>query len=1074
MDAHPAAEGRLGPAPHARLEVQPRHLVLVLVGHELVEVADRRAGDRRLRAGAQGRALAAEDVEHRVQVARRRGDVLVADEAGQAHREQPAGFGVQLPAALEELQVGAPVPSEGGGLALGDGRLGGRRRAKPVLEPARIVAPEPAVAEGRQVLLHRGAVQGDGALDGPRRERQEAGLPGHAERQDVGGQVVAEERLGEAPRLHLDGPLRMAGPGDGPHHVVQARVEVHVADHLPAGEERGVHHRGGAVRPAASQVGPVGRRHGVEGQVEIGAAQAHLVDARGAGPLGEHQGRQDRAPLLRGAGLIVGEDLLAVEQRRPGEQRADGEDAGPSHAGDDHLEGAVDGGKGRLRDLRRVDRGRRRPPPPAALHLDGDEGRTVAAQAEQVLVAARLVHLGLRAKLGVHLVQRHAVGERAAVAAVLADLLVDEHEAGGGLGQAPLLPAAPLVGALAVVEEDGRPRGRLQVAQDLRDRVASVDRGNRRQVGAPVVGRVAGHDGDLLHPLQRQQARQRGHVARPDGRLPAGVGHRAVVEDAEGDVHAGGHREADVEVAGVEEAPVSLVLDEVDAVGEGGQAHPAEPLAAELEGGVGVALGLVDERGEDVAARGAPGHLARQHQRGEVVRAAAAVVGRAPQDRGRLALLQPADLVEPPPHPGGGAVHQGEEPGAEPLGHLVGVHAAEVREERGALQVPLAQHLRPVRERVERLLEVLLQESALLLDHHHLLQAAQRAGGEGPVERVQEPHLHQADPGGPQRGLVQPEVLERLQRVGPALPGADHGQAVALAGQDHPVEAVGPGIGHRRRQPLGVEEALGLDRLAGEEAVVLPLLERALAGLRPRQLDGRARRVDGDDLAAVAELTDELHGHPQARVAGHRHRVQAQFQKFGHRGGVQHRHPGVDEVVLLGVRHGGALGLVVLAGEHHHRAVAARAGVVAVPNRVAGPVEAGALAVPEPDHAVVARVRVALEHLCAHERGGGHLLVLGRAVHDAPPFVQGPGLGQRQVVAAEGRAGVAGDEGPGPEAGGPVAPGLVEGEAHQGLHAGEEDAARLELVAVVQGRGARPGVTRLRRWAQGWASFRSH
>src|SRR4029453_11405555 len=86
---------------------------------------------------------------------------------------------------------------------------------------------------------------------------------------------------------------------------------------------------------------------------------------------------------------------------------------------------------------------------------DADERRAVAVQAGEVLVAGRLVDLGLAPELGVHRLHGEAVGLGAAVAAAFADALVDE-DALDRLGDLPALAlAAQLSGALLVVDQDG-------------------------------------------------------------------------------------------------------------------------------------------------------------------------------------------------------------------------------------------------------------------------------------------------------------------------------------------------------------------------------------------------------------------------------------------------------------------------------------------------------------------------------------------------------------------------------------------------------------------------------------------
>src|SRR6478735_7668339 len=67
--------------------------------------------------------------------------------------------------------------------------------------------------------------------------------------------------------------------------------------------------------------------------------------------------------------------------------------------------------------------------------VDGDEGRAEALHAGEVLVAVRLVDLALAAELGLERLHGDAVRLHAAIAAALADQLVDEDALVGiGIG----------------------------------------------------------------------------------------------------------------------------------------------------------------------------------------------------------------------------------------------------------------------------------------------------------------------------------------------------------------------------------------------------------------------------------------------------------------------------------------------------------------------------------------------------------------------------------------------------------------------------------------------------------------
>ena len=149
-------------------------------------------------------------------------------------------------------------------------------------------------------------------------------------------------------------------------------------------------------------------------------------------------------------------------------------------------------------------------------------------------------------------------------------------------------------------------------------------------------------------------------------------------------------------------------------------------------------------------------------------------------------------------------------------------------------------------------------------------------------------------------------------------------------------------------------------------------------------------------------------------------------------------------------RQGGRLGGRVVADDGHHAAVARRAGEHAVADRVAGSVEARRLAVPHADDAVVALVVERVDELAAHHRRRRQLLV--EAGTDDDRQVGHGGRGGRRLLLErrDGRALVAGDERRRVQAAAAVDAQLVDGQAGEGLDAGEEDAAVLEAEAVGQ------------------------
>src|SRR5438132_83278 len=121
---------------------------------------------------------------------------------------------------------------------------------------------------------------------------------------------------------------------------------------------------------------------------------------------------------------------------------------------------------------------------------------------------------------------------------------------------------------------------------------------------------------------------------------------------------------------------------------------------------------------------------------------------------------------------------------------------------------------------------------------------------------------------------------------------------------------------------------------------------------------------------------------------------------------------------------------------------------VAVLERVAGAIDAGALAVPEPEHAIDLAVGLRLALLRPEHRSCREFLVHGGEEFDVVALQSLLDAPQLEIDAAERRAAIAGDEAGGVEPRGAVAPELVERDADDGLRTREEDPAVLALVAV--------------------------
>ena len=291
-------------------------------------------------------------------------------------------------------------------------------------------------------------------------------------------------------------------------------------------------------------------------------------------PLGDAQVALHRAALLREAGHVEHADALAFEMRRHAEQRADRDHAGAADAGDDDVVGEAErpaasgSGSAGMPMLP----GNWRPAPTSPFGRDRrarpvhrDEGRAEALEAGEILVAARLVDGALAAPFGLQRLHRDAVRLHAAVAAALADQLVDDH-ALVGIGERAALAAAALLRRAGLVVDQHRARRGFRRARAARRRARRGDGCSMPSGHSVPAGYFSGSSVTMttrLAPSAATCARDLRHREAAVVRLAAGHGDRVVEQDLVGDVGAGGDRGADRHVAGMVVGAVADVLEHV-------------------------------------------------------------------------------------------------------------------------------------------------------------------------------------------------------------------------------------------------------------------------------------------------------------------------------------------------------------------------------------------------------------------------------------------------------------------------------------------------------------------------------
>ncbi len=263
-----------------------------------------------------------------------------------------------------------------------------------------------------------------------------------------------------------------------------------------------------------------------------------------------------------------------------------------------------------------------------------------------------------------------------------------------------------------------------------------------------------------------------------------------------------------------------------------------------------------------------------------------------------------------------------------------------------------------------------------------------------------------------------------------------------------------PIAGVRRIHGDAVDLVGARERDRGKALVVLqaPVLVVAVVG--PAQVEPARRHLEigGDDegLHFVGEvdlgrglhgLGDHLHADPAAGVARHRDAQQPHLDHFVDAGGIEIRHQRRDEGMVGLMRHGGGFGAVIVAGQTQHAAVFRRARGIAVTEYVAAAVDAGTLAVPDADHAIVPGAAREIELLRAPDRGGREVFVHAGLELDVVLIEMFSRGEQLLVVAAERRTPVSRDKTGGVQPRRAIPADLRHRQADQRLNAGQEDMA---------------------------------
>ncbi len=132
---------------------------------------------------------------------------------------------------------------------------------------------------------------------------------------------------------------------------------------------------------------------------------------------------------------------------------------------------------------------------------------------------------------------------------------------------------------------------------------------------------------------------------------------------------------------------------------------------------------------------------------------------------------------------------------------------------------------------------------------------------------------------------------------------------------------------------------------------------------------------------------------------------------------------------------------MIVAGQTEHAAIPGRARRIAMPEDVAAAVDAGTLAVPDADDAIVPRAGRQIELLRAPDRGGREVFVHAGLKFDVVLFEVFSRREQLLIVTTQRRTTITTDKARGIEARGAVAADLRHRQPNQRLDSGQEDMA---------------------------------
>ena len=467
-----------------------------------------------------------------------------------------------------------------------------------------------------------------------------------------------------------------------------------------------------------------------------------------------------------------------------------------------------------------------------------------------------------------------------------------------------------------------------------------------------------------------------------------------VVEDLVGNVDARGDRLADGEQAGVEIGAIAEIGEDVGFVGEGCFPDPGDTFAAHL----GEGFGPVHPKRHDVAADAGERAAAFRRLGRAIVRTARAEIGRALDRRDEGVGLAGLVAEEGQRLPDGFGIVITLDACRDDIGDGTRGQFIVGAEQPFAVFVVLADDARahgfaPV---VELPFELMFDEFALFLDDEDFFKPFGKGAHAIGFERPGHADLvdPQADIG--RHTGIDAQFVERFHRIGEGLAGGHDAEARFGCIPYNPVDPVGPGKGERRK----ALEALQAGVFLAPDVTVADM-DAAFGEIEVRH-DDRTRfggEIDGG--AGFDRVGGGLEANPGAGKTAHGQPEQAIFDEFVHRGRREEGHEGRLEIMVGLVGQGGRFGAMIVTDDGQDAAVGRGAGGIGVFEHVHGPIEAGALAIPDAENAIDRCARPHADVLRPPDCRGAEFFVDARNENNVALGEQLFGAPQLLIVAAQ-------------------------------------------------------------------------